>query len=122
MPGFILARTVYEMARTVDWQRLEGILLLNHGVFTFADDAKSSYERHIEIVSKAENYLATAATVVRPPATRNLEDLVTRPRCVAPFRMPVASPWWRSWMTVKLPLRFRIWRTSAKSPPGSADA
>ncbi|MEZ4679593.1 MAG: SDR family NAD(P)-dependent oxidoreductase [Caldilineaceae bacterium] len=77
MPGFILARTVYEMTRTVDWQRLEGILLLNHGVFTFADDAKSSYERHIEIVSKAENYLATAATVVRPPATRNLEDLVT---------------------------------------------
>ena len=46
MPGFILARTVYEMTRDIDWSKLEGILLMNHGVFTFADDAKTSYERH----------------------------------------------------------------------------
>lgn len=63
MPGFILARTVYEMTRNVDWQRLDGMLLLNHGVFTFADDAKTSYERHLEIVTKAEAYLAAHAKV-----------------------------------------------------------
>jgi rhamnose utilization protein RhaD (predicted bifunctional aldolase and dehydrogenase)/NAD(P)-dependent dehydrogenase (short-subunit alcohol dehydrogenase family) len=75
MPGFILARTVYEMTRTVDWQKLDGILLLNHGVFTFADDAKTSYARHLAIVTKAEEYLATHAQVPHVDATRTSEDL-----------------------------------------------
>ena len=39
MPGFILARKIYEMTRAVDWERLPGMILLNHGVFTFADAA-----------------------------------------------------------------------------------
>lgn len=77
MPGFILARTVYEMTRDVDWKELDGILLLNHGVFTFGDDAKTSYERHIEIVTEAEAYLAAHATVHHPVATRKREDLLT---------------------------------------------
>ncbi|MDO8675244.1 MAG: bifunctional aldolase/short-chain dehydrogenase [Candidatus Omnitrophota bacterium] len=57
MPGFILARKVYEMTRGLDWKTCEGIVLLNHGIFTFADDAKVSYERMILLVSKAENYI-----------------------------------------------------------------
>src|SRR3989338_4989278 len=57
MPGFILARKVYEMTRGLDWKTCEGIVLLNHGIFTFADDAKVSYERMITLVSKAENYI-----------------------------------------------------------------
>ena len=57
MPGFILARRVYEMAREVDWQSLEGMILLNHGVFTFHDDARASYERMITLVTEAEQYL-----------------------------------------------------------------
>lgn len=75
MPGFILARTVYEMTQGVEWQKLDGILLLNHGVFTFADDAKTSYERHIAIVSQAEAYLAQQAKVFLPPPTRKPEKL-----------------------------------------------
>lgn len=75
MPGFILARTVYEMTQGVDWQKLDGILLLNHGVFTFADDAKTSYERHIAIVTQAEEYLARQVKVFMPPATRQPEKL-----------------------------------------------
>jgi len=77
MPGFILARTVYEMTRNVDWAKLDGILLLNHGVFTFANDAKTSYEHHIDIVTKAEEYLTTHATAKNPAATRKPEDLLT---------------------------------------------
>src|SRR3989338_6015643 len=57
MPGFILARKVYEMTRGLDWKTCEGIVLLNHGIFTFADDAKVSYERMTTLVSKAENYI-----------------------------------------------------------------
>jgi len=61
MPGFELAREVYEMTRDVDWAEVEGIILMNHGVFTFGDDARSSYERMIQIVSEAEDYLDTHA-------------------------------------------------------------
>lgn len=57
MPGFILAKTIYEMTRGIDWEKLEGMILLNHGVFTFNHDPKKSYEKMIEIVSKAEVYI-----------------------------------------------------------------
>jgi rhamnose utilization protein RhaD (predicted bifunctional aldolase and dehydrogenase)/NAD(P)-dependent dehydrogenase (short-subunit alcohol dehydrogenase family) len=57
MPGFILARKIYEMTLRVDWSQYEGIVLLNHGLFTFADSAKESYENHIKLVSEAEEYI-----------------------------------------------------------------
>jgi rhamnose utilization protein RhaD (predicted bifunctional aldolase and dehydrogenase)/NAD(P)-dependent dehydrogenase (short-subunit alcohol dehydrogenase family) len=57
MPGFVLARKVYEMTKNLDWKKCEGIVLLNHGLFTFADDAKTSYEEHIRLVTKAESYI-----------------------------------------------------------------
>lgn len=59
MPGFILARQVAEATRDIDWQSLEGIILLHHGIFTFADDARVSYENMIRLVSEAEHYLQT---------------------------------------------------------------
>ncbi len=61
MPGFVLARTIYEMTRDTDWDSLPGMILLNHGVFTFADDARGSYERHIEIVTAAEECIEVKA-------------------------------------------------------------
>ena len=57
MPGFILAKTIHNMTKGVDWEKLDGMILLNHGVFTFDHDPKASYEKMIRIVSKAENYL-----------------------------------------------------------------
>jgi rhamnose utilization protein RhaD (predicted bifunctional aldolase and dehydrogenase)/NAD(P)-dependent dehydrogenase (short-subunit alcohol dehydrogenase family) len=57
MPGFILAKKIYEMTRGLDWNSIEGMILLNHGVFTFSENAKHSYEKMIELVTMAENYL-----------------------------------------------------------------
>ncbi len=57
MPGFILARKVYEMTLGLDWSKYNGIVLLNHGLFTFADTAKESYENHIRLVTQAEQYI-----------------------------------------------------------------
>lgn len=57
MPGFILAKTIYEMTKGMDWNSIEGMILLNHGVFTFHDNPKISYENMINIVTKAEQYL-----------------------------------------------------------------
>ena len=57
MPGFILAKQVYEATRDLDWSRYRGITLLHHGVFTFDDDARVSYENMIRFVSEAEAYI-----------------------------------------------------------------
>ena len=59
MPGFILAKTIYEMTKDLDWSKCEGMILLNHGVFTFNDNPKKSYEKMIKIVTQAEDYLAS---------------------------------------------------------------
>lgn len=63
MPGFELAKHIYDLTRGIDWNTLEGIILLNHGVFTFDDDAKRSYEKMIAVVTTAENYLNDHVTL-----------------------------------------------------------
>ena len=57
MPGFELAKKVAHMVKTANWKKLEGMILLNHGVFSFGNTARVSYERMIKIVSKAEQYI-----------------------------------------------------------------
>ncbi|MCX6051623.1 MAG: class II aldolase/adducin family protein [Campylobacterales bacterium] len=63
MPGFILARTIYEMTQGLDWNRIDGIILHNHGIFTFDNDAKKSYEKMIKAVTHAEEFLEKNAKV-----------------------------------------------------------
>lgn len=58
MPGFVLARTVFEKTRDLDWQTCEGMVLLNHGIFSFHDDPKIAYENMIRLVTRAEAFLA----------------------------------------------------------------
>lgn len=68
MPGFVLAKAVREMTRATDWNRLDGIVLLNHGVFSFGPDARTSYERMIALVTRSEQYLAEHAADGVPAA------------------------------------------------------
>ncbi len=58
MPGFALARVVAEEFPRRAGPQTVGMVLLNHGLFTFGATARESYERHIELVSRAEAYLA----------------------------------------------------------------
>ncbi|MEO1070544.1 MAG: class II aldolase/adducin family protein, partial [Cyanobacteria bacterium J06638_6] len=58
MPGFILARKIRELTQGIDWRQYKGMVLMNHGIFTFADDARTAYETMIELVSLAEESLA----------------------------------------------------------------
>jgi len=74
MPGFILAKTIRDLTRNVDWGQLEGMALLHHGVFTFANDARASYECMIRLVSEAEAYLEKHARVQTTSAVAR-EDL-----------------------------------------------
>ncbi|MBL0708129.1 MAG: SDR family NAD(P)-dependent oxidoreductase [Sulfurimonas sp.] len=63
MPGFALAKLIYDMTRDLNFSELEGMVLMNHGLFTFSDDAKKSYEKTIELVDKAEKYLQNNASL-----------------------------------------------------------
>lgn len=77
MPGFKLARAVYERTRHIDWDRYEGIMLMNHGVFTFSDDARESYSQMIRIATRAEAYLEDqgAKVCLDEPQQASLESL-----------------------------------------------
>jgi len=57
MPGFDLARTVFEITRDVDWSRFDGMVLEHHGIFSYGQTARQSYDRMIALVSQAEAYL-----------------------------------------------------------------
>ncbi len=63
MPGFILAQKIYEMTNNFDWDACEGIILHNHGIFTFDDNAKKSYDKMIDAVSLAEEFLDKSAPI-----------------------------------------------------------
>jgi rhamnose utilization protein RhaD (predicted bifunctional aldolase and dehydrogenase)/NAD(P)-dependent dehydrogenase (short-subunit alcohol dehydrogenase family) len=59
MPGFDLARAA---AAAFESRRdLEGLILINHGIFSFGATARESYERMIDLVSVAEAYIAGRA-------------------------------------------------------------
>ncbi len=57
MPGFLLAKMVYNMSEWIDWEDIKGIILHNHGIFTFANSARESYENMIRAVTIAEDYI-----------------------------------------------------------------
>jgi len=65
-PGFDLARAaaeIFEQDRSV-----AGLILDKHGIFTFGDTARQAYDRMIDAVSRAEEFVARHAKA-RPAAT-----------------------------------------------------
>jgi rhamnose utilization protein RhaD (predicted bifunctional aldolase and dehydrogenase)/NAD(P)-dependent dehydrogenase (short-subunit alcohol dehydrogenase family) len=77
MPGFELARAVFERLRS--WpassavpglpDSILGMVLLKHGIFSFGDTARESYERMIRLVGRAEEYLRARRAWVLDPAS-----------------------------------------------------
>src|SRR5438067_8431268 len=59
MPGFRLAKLAAEMFEGAP--DAHGMVLLKHGLFTFAPDARTSYERTIDYVDRAESFLRSRA-------------------------------------------------------------
>src|SRR6185503_10802214 len=64
MPGFALAKLAAEVFERD--AEVEGLVLLNHGLFTFADDARTAYERMIAGVDRAERFVRARARERRP--------------------------------------------------------
>ncbi|MDV3239415.1 MAG: bifunctional aldolase/short-chain dehydrogenase [Gammaproteobacteria bacterium] len=77
MPGFDLARLCAELFPRERNERTIGMVLMNHGVFSFGDTARESYERMIELVSLAEAELQArnAWTLDWDPAVRQTGPL-----------------------------------------------
>ena len=57
MPGFDLSKDVGRLFSEQVTDKTEGMVLLNHGIFSFGATAKEAYDRMIELVNLAEQYL-----------------------------------------------------------------
>ena len=70
MPGFDLARVCAEKFAAEKSDRTIGMVLMNHGIFSFGETAQASYERMIALVDRAEAYLNKHhAWEISPPAS-----------------------------------------------------
>ncbi len=72
MPGFGLAKKAIEVFERAPAS--EGLILGKHGIVTFGDSAREAYERMIEMVSLAEDFIARnrKAVTVSAPALSDL--------------------------------------------------
>ena len=89
IPGFALAKSVADVFDKNP--KVEGLVLLQHGIFTVGDNAKQAYERMIEFVTLAEERLqrGSASRCAAGQAARQ-----HRARC--PTSRPSCAARWRS--------------------------
>jgi len=83
MPGFDLARLCAEEFAKQAGKNTIGMVLMNHGIFSFGETARQSYERMIELVTRAEDYLAKHESWQLPAATEK--------PCPGPLRREMAE-------------------------------
>lgn len=57
MPGFDLAKICAKKFAEEATDKTVGMVLMNHGIFSFGNTAKESYDKMIELVGMAEHYL-----------------------------------------------------------------
>ena len=98
MPGFKLAQKVYELTKETNWDDIDGMVLMNHGLVTFDDDAKKSYEATIRLVTQAEEYLESNGANMFAMSPQSTEADVTvlarlRKALTAARGVPVLTKW-----------------------------
>jgi rhamnose utilization protein RhaD (predicted bifunctional aldolase and dehydrogenase) len=64
MPGFPLAKAA--LAAYDGNPEIDAMVVMHHGIFTFAEDSRTSYVRMIDYVSRAEAFIATRIKDERP--------------------------------------------------------
>ena len=100
MPGFDLARLCAEEFTKQAGKNTIGMVLMNHGIFSFGETARQSYERMIGLVTRTENYLAKHNAWVIPavaekpspgPLRREMAELRRALSATAGFPVIVAA-------------------------------
>src|SRR5436190_8033000 len=91
-PGFQLARAVADAYEAEPGRR--GMVWMRHGLMTWGPTARAAYEAMIEIVTRAETYLASKhGGRVAAPRPTSVETALARVRQVAPvLRGCLAEP------------------------------
>lgn len=89
MPGFDLARQVADSFAADATARTRGMVLMNHGIFSFGETAKAAYECMIELVAKAEGYLAEKGAGSVPPGKGRMA--IKAPLTLAALRQKVSA-------------------------------
>jgi rhamnose utilization protein RhaD (predicted bifunctional aldolase and dehydrogenase)/NAD(P)-dependent dehydrogenase (short-subunit alcohol dehydrogenase family) len=74
MPGFKLARQCEQQFKVLAGPQTIGMLLMSHGLFTFGETAQIAYQRMIELVTLAEEYLAEHSAWSLPSASQPSKD------------------------------------------------
>ncbi len=70
MPGFDLARAVHALWPAAYTAETVGMVLMNHGLFTFGETTREAYRRHVDLITRAEAWLDAHAPVATPPPSR----------------------------------------------------
>ena len=102
MPGFRLAKACMDRVSKTSGAGAIGMVLMHHGLFTFGETAKESYERMIQLVDLAETHLVNRrAWIVSWPRTeksqpalrleiarlrRDISSAAQRPMIVTSYR------------------------------------
>ena len=76
MPGFDLAKQFDTAVKDGLLEGKKGVILCGHGLFTFANNAKESYELHIEAVDKAEKLISEKRNEARQESSASELDLL----------------------------------------------
>ncbi len=90
MPGFDLARLCAERFAADAGPQTRGMVLMNHGIFSFGETAQESYERMIELVTRAEEYL-DKRKAWNLPALKGKAAAVPARKEIAALRRDVSS-------------------------------
>jgi rhamnose utilization protein RhaD (predicted bifunctional aldolase and dehydrogenase)/NAD(P)-dependent dehydrogenase (short-subunit alcohol dehydrogenase family) len=75
MPGFGLAKKSIEVFERV--KPSDGLILSKHGIVTYGESAREAYERMIEMVSRAEEFIARRRKSVAAPTRRGTADVAS---------------------------------------------
>lgn len=91
MPGFDLARLCAEEFPKQVGDNTIGMVLMNHGIFSFGENARESYERMIELVSMAESYLKDHRAWTILHANTEIDDGKSKGRTIAELRNRISA-------------------------------
>ncbi|HTO48715.1 MAG TPA: bifunctional aldolase/short-chain dehydrogenase, partial [Burkholderiales bacterium] len=123
MPGFDLAQVVArEYARQATPETI-GVVLMKHGIFSFGNSARESYERMLDLVGRAERFLAQrgAWDVVAPaspaePAVGGVELAELRRRISDAAGFPLVMRTRTTGQTLAFARRPEVARISQQGP------
>ncbi len=90
MPGFDLARLCAQEFAAQAHKDTLGMILMNHGIFSFGKTAQESYERMINLVTRAELYLARKNAWSLPTVTATAPDTPQRQN-IAQLRRDISN-------------------------------